>query len=492
MKQIHRLAATAFVLTVCAGAADAATILISSRDAPGIGFNDPTPVAPVGGNPGKTLGEQRMNAFKYVAGLWGKALDSRVPITVNAGWEALYCTPTTGFLGSAGPHNLWHDFAGGKPGTWYPAALANKLAGVNLAADQPDDGTGYGNADIKAQFNVNLGQPGCIEGFPFYLGLDGKGGPDVTDIVEVLLHEIGHGLGFGVNGTDTYTGWRLEPSGVNTVESGGLPTIWEGFMYDNTAGKTWLDMTNAERMASAVNPLQVAWRGPGSVAAAKSMLAPLSVLKVATPAPAGSGLYLYGKAVFGAVVSDGTSLGTLAPVSLDGTGAGCATFDAATAAAVAGKVAIIDRGGCNFTVKAKNAQVAGAVGVIIAYNVAGAPPGLGGTDATVTIPVVSVSQNDGVTLKAVASAAPRYGSRAKPGVASSAFTTDPTRLSGADAAGRPLLYTPDPFVDGSSVSHWDISAFPNLLMEPNINLDLTTSLVPPKDLTKPLLSDIGW
>jgi hypothetical protein len=32
----------------------------------------------------------------------------------------------------------------------------------------------------------------------------------------------------------------------------------------------------------------------------------------------------------------------------------------------------------------------------------------------------------------------------------------------------------------------------NLLMEPNLNLDLTTSLVPPKDLTKPLLSDLGW
>jgi hypothetical protein len=492
MKQIHRLTATAFALTVCAGAADAATIVVSSRDAPGIGFNDTTPAAPVGGNPGKTLGEQRMNAFKYVAGLWGKALDSNVPITVNAGWEALYCTTTTGFLGSAGPHNLWHDFPGGKPGTWYPAALANKLAGVNLAADQPDDGTGYGNVDIKAQFNINLGQPGCITGFPFYLGLDGKGGPNVSDLVEVLLHELGHGLGFGVNGTDSYTGWRLEPSGVDTVESGGLPTIWESFMIDNTAGKTWLDMSNEERAASAVNPLQLAWRGPMAAAAAKSMLAPLSVLKVTTPAPAGSGLYMYGTASFGAVVSNRTAMGNLAPVSLNGTGAGCAAFDPATTAAVAGKVAIIDRGGCNFTSKAKNAQVAGAVGVVIVYNVSGAPPGLGGTDATVTIPVVSVSQNDGVTLKAVAAAAPRYGSRVKPGLASSAFATDAARLAGADASGRPLLYTPTLFTYGSSVSHWDIGAFPNLLMEPNINLDLTTSLVPPKDLTKPLLSDLGW
>ena len=42
------------------------------------------------------------------------------------------------------------------------------------------------------------------------------------------------------------------------------------------------------------------------------------------------------------------------------------------------------------------------------------------------------------------------------------------------------------------MSHWDISAVPNLLLEPNINLDLTPTLVPPKDLTKPLLVDLGW
>ena len=55
--------------------------------------------------------------------------------------------------------------------------------------------------------------------------------------------------------------------------------------------------------------------------------------------------------------------------------------------------------------------------------------------------------------------------------------------------GRPLLYTPNPLIGGSSVSHWDVSAFPNLLMEPNINADLTTSLVPPLDITLPLLKD---
>jgi hypothetical protein len=40
------------------------------------------------------------------------------------------------------------------------------------------------------------------------------------------------------------------------------PAQWERWMYDNTAGKTWLDMSDAERKASAVNPRNLVWVGP--------------------------------------------------------------------------------------------------------------------------------------------------------------------------------------------------------------------------------------
>ena len=69
---------------------------------------------------------------------------------------------------------------------------------------------------------------------------------------------------------------------------------------------------------------------------------------------------------------------------------------------------------------------------------------------------------------------------------------DDSQLAGADTNGRVMLYTPNPFVPGSSVSHWDTSAKRNLLMEPAINADLTQSVVPPQDLTFPLFKDIGW
>jgi hypothetical protein len=239
--------------------------------------------------------------------------------------------------------------------------------------------------------------------------------------------------------------------------------------------------------------LKLAWNGPQAVAGAAQTLGAVPTIKVTTPAPGYAGFYDYGTAAFGSPVVNPSAFGVLAVVPADPVnGAGCLAFDAATTAAVRGKVAIIDRGTCGFAVKTKNAQNAGASGVIIANNVAGAAPGLGGADPTIVISAVSVSQADGVKLKAGVAAAVKYGSRSQPGAMSSSFTLDTSRRAGADAAGRPLLYTPNPLIGGSSVSHWDVSAFPNLLMEPNINADLTTTLVPPKDLTFPLLRDIGW
>ncbi len=66
---------------------------------------------------------------------------------------------------------------------------------------------------------------------------------------------------------------------------------------------------------------------------------------------------------------------------------------------------------------------------------------------------------------------------------------DPSRLAGGDDLGRVLLFTPDPLQQGSSVSHWDVSASPDLLMEPFASPSLTLGEV---DLTLPQMLDIGW
>src|SRR5262245_11612248 len=78
----------------------AATIIIQNNNAAGVGFNDPTPVAPIGGNAGTTLGQQRLIAFQAAANIWGATLDSNVTIQIVSSFEALSCTPTQAGLGS--------------------------------------------------------------------------------------------------------------------------------------------------------------------------------------------------------------------------------------------------------------------------------------------------------------------------------------------------------------------------------------------------------
>lgn len=68
------------------------------------------------------------------------------------------------------------------------------------------------------------------------------------------------------------------------------------------------------------------------------------------------------------------------------------------AGSLSGKVALIRRGTCTFYTKARNAQLAGAVGVVLYNNVAGIfNPSVTGTPP-ITIPVVAVSDTSGVLI----------------------------------------------------------------------------------------------
>lgn len=90
-------------------------------------------------------------------------------------------------------------------------------------------------------------------------------------------------------------------------------------------------------------------------------------------------------------------------------GRGC-TDDPATAAVEAtdpyladpaGKYALIDRGTCSFGLKSQRAINAGAIGVVVANNVAGVVSGtLGAPLSDPTIPVVGISLADGAFIKA--------------------------------------------------------------------------------------------
>jgi hypothetical protein len=471
-----RLRQFALLLAACACAAQvahgAATITIVNGDPAGVGFNDPTVVAPVGGNAGTTLGQQRLNAFQSAANIWGATLTSTVPITILATFEALTCTATSAVLGSAGATNVFSDFPGATfAATWYPYALSNKLLGVDALAPTP-------SAQIRARFNVNLGQPTCLAGTPFYLGLDNLHGTSV-DLVAVLLHEFGHGLGF-----QTFT------NGSTGAFLASQPSVWDHFLFDRTASLTWAAMTDPQRATSAINTGGLVWTGANAVAAVPTVLqAGLPNLVVSAPASV-AGTYQVGTASFGPALSSPGVTAEVMPVvdNALGTGLACVALSAANAAAVNGKIALVDRGTCTFNIKAQVVQAAGAVGMIVADNTAGSPPaGLGGTDPTITIPSVRITLADGNTLKNTL----RFRSRTHSGM----FATlglDLSVRAFADSSNRPFLYTPNPYQGGSSVSHWDTRMTPNQLMEPAINADLTHSVVTPQDLTFELLKDIGW
>jgi hypothetical protein len=108
------------------------------------------------------------------------------------------------------------------------------------------------------------------------------------------------------------------------------------------------------------------------------------------------------KSAFGPALTAAGKTGPLA-VYNDGTGVASDGCEASTTS-LTGKVAIVDRGTCNFTVKVYNAQQAGAVAVVIANNVAGPASTPGGTDRKVKIPSGMVTQADGATLKSLAGA----------------------------------------------------------------------------------------
>jgi extracellular elastinolytic metalloproteinase len=97
-----------------------------------------------------------------------------------------------------------------------------------------------------------------------------------------------------------------------------------------------------------------------------------------------------------------TTTGVTGTVSVTTPADGCT----AISTVLSGKLALIDRGACDFSLKAFNAQAAGAVGVIIANNQGGTaiiPMGDGANAKQVRIPAVMISQNDGAALKALGS-----------------------------------------------------------------------------------------
>lgn len=149
-------------------------------------------------NPGFT--PEAIAAFEYAIGIWESLISSPVTIKIDAYWTSL----GAGVLGSASPTNIYANFSGAqKLNVFYPAALAEKIAGRNLNGDNPD---------IEIRFN---------SAFQWHYDPNTSPAAGLYDLTSVVLHEIGHGLGF----FDSYT--VSGSVGVFGFGASALPVIYD-------------------------------------------------------------------------------------------------------------------------------------------------------------------------------------------------------------------------------------------------------------------------
>ncbi len=228
-------------------------IQILNLDGPGEGFNDATAFTPTGGNPTTTVGEARLLAFRYAAQLWASHLESAVQIRVAARMDPLGGDALGAILGFAGPITSHRDFVNAPvAGTWYPQALANSLAGVDVAP---------GADDITATFNSDVDNGVVLGPANWYYGLDAAPPPGQVDFVTVVLHELGHGLGF-LSLADPETGAK---------HMGADDAYLRHLEHHDATPSTLTAQTDVQRVASFVADPDLHWTGAETLAAAAAL-----------------------------------------------------------------------------------------------------------------------------------------------------------------------------------------------------------------------------
>jgi hypothetical protein len=376
-------------LCFSSAASPAATFVIINKDDPGVGLNDPSmPPAAAGCEAGETLGACRLRAINIAAAKWGAALTSAVPIEVDARMNSQTCAGEIAYLGRAEAEYWLRNYvAFPLLSTFYPAALGNALI---------DEDSDPAKPDIWLVMNSDLDTPECFTGkagWWYGSGTDLPG--DRIPFITTVFGELAYGLGFnplyGSEGQHLLTD----------------PTHWNHTLLDAEHEVRFSAMSSQERLGAMSRNTHNVWIGAVANKRSLELLSRPAVVIVNSPSNlAASHTAARADKIGPSVIASPVT----APLKLvddgvsgpdNGTpGDGC---ELPYAGSFAGKIALLDRGGCTFATKANNAQAAGASGVLVVNNNGAWTIRMGGTSA-VTIPMLGIDQAPGDALKpAVAS-----------------------------------------------------------------------------------------
>lgn len=146
-------------------------------------------------------------AFQAAVDIWSALIESPVKIRIRAEWTQL----GAGVLGGALSGGYVGNFFGApRVNVWYPISLAEKLAGRELNAGTEPDIIARFSSGANWHYNVNTAPP-----------------PGQFDLVTVVLHEIGHGLGI------TH-GFSLA-SGSASLSISGFPIVYHTYLENGAA-----------------------------------------------------------------------------------------------------------------------------------------------------------------------------------------------------------------------------------------------------------------
>jgi Zn-dependent metalloprotease len=191
--------------------------------------------------------------------------------------------------------------------------------------------------------------------------------------------------------TDDVTGH--EWGHAYTQYTHGLIYQWQSGALNESYSDIWGEIIDQINGREGVDTTPTVARTVGTCSTSSP---PRAELVVNAPASI-AGTYPAQSAAFGPALTAAGVTGDVV-VGDDGVGAGADGCEPLVND-VAGKIVLVDRGTCNFTVKVKNAQDAGAIAVMIANNAPTGMAPMGGADATITIPSIGTTQADGQTIR---------------------------------------------------------------------------------------------